>query len=840
MAPDRTYLISSSPSKPFKIYNLSSSPAPSLNENVTYSPNTTLKDAKALPSPRYTSAFSSFTATFSRSEDSIQVSVADLDQSFKRKVADRVGKNNVSVDKCTKTKRTPTKKSLKGRENIKKCAHEENSTKLCLEGEDNCISERDDERGSSEDGIILVEKPSKTIRAKSRNPQEVGAASNPKARKKVEDRDGSKPSSGRKKDGLKNDKSRQSQLLKGKVTKPYVSSILASKPVQFSDLSNDLFQNPCHESEVSAIKRRRAWTPPKENDSSSIQFPVIGSNYSVSPDNPSAPEENKEKLAGLLEEFVYTHITKSPSKKETKVKSISKRKLIEIVKTNTPTSGRAKKKEKAPSKKARTLTELSTSIYTEDENIQTKSPKKSSQPAVVEKSKTSISKTSGTPNSSNKPPKRKSKDNQTPKTSLLSPESALREVSKQDFVFGTSSQLAREDSPGFLKDLHEAMQASNQLKDPFFSSPVLSSIKKAKNPKQNLWNAASRSSDGSLLNDELVVITASPSTSEKTGSSLFLSKDPFIDIDDKPLAEVIANLDHPSSINSDGLSSLEEQKIKPFNFSPKCAHTEEKECSLNITKRKQRQSDNLASSTEPIEQRPNFESYTNAQLAKEISKYHFKPVKKRDEMISLLQQCWEGKQRMKLGSLETNTKIIPTIEPADGVKSKDRKVRSPTRTKKNTRKVSPRSLSPKLVTFHSEISDTESNSSMLLTSRSPKRSQKKSPYKSKTSPPSLSARSSSIELSPASSSRLLFSHITQAIKNTSPSKEAKNPNWNEKILLYDPIVLEDLTVWLNTGALQKTNWDGEVEPKVVKKWCDSRSICCLWRENLKGGARDRY
>jgi hypothetical protein len=53
-------------------------------------------------------------------------------------------------------------------------------------------------------------------------------------------------------------------------------------------------------------------------------------------------------------------------------------------------------------------------------------------------------------------------------------------------------------------------------------------------------------------------------------------------------------------------------------------------------------------------------------------------------------------------------------------------------------------------------------------------------------------------------------------------------------------VLEDLTVWLNTGALENIGWDGEVEPKIVKKWCESKGICCLWKENLRGGSRSRY
>lgn len=95
-------------------------------------------------------------------------------------------------------------------------------------------------------------------------------------------------------------------------------------------------------------------------------------------------------------------------------------------------------------------------------------------------------------------------------------------------------------------------------------------------------------------------------------------------------------------------------------------------------------------------------------------------------------------------------------------------------------------------------------------------------------------------LSANSSQKLLFGHITRAIKTAERSSDPQNPSWHEKILMYDPIVLEELTLWLNTGALEKQGWDDEVEPKEVKKWCESKSICCLWRESLRNGARSRY
>jgi len=105
---------------------------------------------------------------------------------------------------------------------------------------------------------------------------------------------------------------------------------------------------------------------------------------------------------------------------------------------------------------------------------------------------------------------------------------------------------------------------------------------------------------------------------------------------------------------------------------------------------------------------------------------------------------------------------------------------------------------------------------------------------------SSSASIDSRELSPDSAQARVFKYITTAVKTAPPSNDSSNPSWHEKILLYDPIILEDLTVWLNTGALQNAGWDGEVHPKEVKKWCGSKSICCLWKENLRGGARSRY
>ena len=115
---------------------------------------------------------------------------------------------------------------------------------------------------------------------------------------------------------------------------------------------------------------------------------------------------------------------------------------------------------------------------------------------------------------------------------------------------------------------------------------------------------------------------------------------------------------------------------------------------------------------------------------------------------------------------------------------------------------------------------------------------------------------------------ILFPQITAAVKSAPRSTDSGTPSWWEKTLLYDPIVLEDLTAWLNEQGMcvdvkrQKPKpkskgrkkkdveavdgvdeWDvheEQVHPWMVQKWCEEKSICCLWKEGLRGEVRNRY
>lgn len=79
------------------------------------------------------------------------------------------------------------------------------------------------------------------------------------------------------------------------------------------------------------------------------------------------------------------------------------------------------------------------------------------------------------------------------------------------------------------------------------------------------------------------------------------------------------------------------------------------------------------------------------------------------------------------------------------------------------------------------------------------------------------------------------SKLHSAASTADTRNHVTNPTWHEKILMYDPIVLEDLTRWLNTEGFKAINEDREVNAIVVRTWCEQNGVCCLW----KGGWRGR-
>lgn len=116
----------------------------------------------------------------------------------------------------------------------------------------------------------------------------------------------------------------------------------------------------------------------------------------------------------------------------------------------------------------------------------------------------------------------------------------------------------------------------------------------------------------------------------------------------------------------------------------------------------------------------------------------------------------------------------------------------------------------------------------------------------------------------------IFDQITSHIRSLPPSEDPNRPSWHEKILMYDPIVVEDLTAYLaahtsirtyrRATKVQIKAWnkklkaekrdifqvdekgdqvlavEKEVESWMVQYWCQEHSICCISKEGRsKGG-----
>lgn len=709
----------------------------------------------------------------------------------------------------------------------------------------------------------------------------------------------------------------QSKLPRAKVKKSTIDSdfdkrsakarISGSTSKHFS-IINDPFEDGSNHSLIPAVKRRTAWTPPSASANSEPAgvSTVIG-NLEVGNASSDVSKRN-ERIRGfpdLLASFGFTGAQAPATQISIGVAGIKKRKLIELVRTgsSTPTGREATPalKEKAQKKKARTLTDLATSIYTPEDEVSEKAAP-ILQYFSIQANDGIAGDNTRVPKSRSKSPVKKTGLRAAQAPVLLSPESALRQVDNQDFVFGTSSQLAREESPTFLRDIHAAMQASNEIDEQgplsnsaFVSRPLhTKSINGKSTPsaKHNLWSASSRDTFGELMIVETVDLTESPAITKKVETSI-VKEHAFpaaVESNDEPLhdPDTLVTSGRPSQSLSKSIGPIEAAIRTELLSSP----NESTGCSARLIKTSQKSKQSVSPRksakvpTKPSvsnktlsEAMPNFSGYTTAQLTREIASYRFKPVKGRDQMISLLKRCWEGKQRLALATLGANTIVkSPLHKEQESIKdmsfsssqaesSSPKRVRSRSRldrTDLSPQKPKIRSGKESAHTIETLGLDSNTPLSQLRTPRKPKKKDEEAfdeisdsdanmtpspprrhPSEIRTPPRPLQIQCSTLaeestDASINTSQVQLHKYMSRAVSNAPLSNDPMNPTWHEKILLYDPIILEDLTVWLNTGGLEKVGWDGEVEPKEVKKWCESKSICCLWKENLRGGARSRY
>ncbi|TQV96335.1 AT hook, DNA-binding protein [Cordyceps javanica] len=643
-----------------------------------------------------------------------------------------------------------------------------------------------------------------------------------------------------------------------------------------------------------APARRLDWTPPKQKYPKDTEPEDVDS---VATETVIGETERNGTLSRVLEAFICDDVSNSStaSRSDEDGSLFRKRKLIDAVSTRpeqrplvAPEPANVKKKP-ALKKKPRTITGLATAAYklasqpepSAGQDTQTSLSKEEAQAAATS-TKEGVP-TKRTRKRTTKASKKTKKKEVPPKPILLSPSAALRQVANQDFLFGTSSQLAQEHSPRFLRDLAAAMKNSNEIDHVSLSTPINSDAIEPPEARRSLWTAAARDEDGDLFDlgiQELVQNQQDVPVGEAQADPFGYVKEASPARDDSSFLNLSDAL-HPQQSRS-----ARESTAELPNATATCQDT------------------GLAQSapkSPDLPSRPEFELYTDAQLASAVSSFGFKNIRQRAARIALLDKCWQGKNQIcaiprtrsastitsararspiKVGRATSPVKtparpessLASASQPQEPPPSAQQPVSPPKRPRGRPRKVpiSTPSLSESVSACATAVLQSVSTA---IPPSTPKRSKTKSSKLVVEIPDSesdagefeaASASPSSVpdetfspsqgvdlslsmdedaELSMAvspSEKPSSFEYIGKAITSAPRCKDVNNPSWHEKILMYDPIILEDLTAWLNCGPLTKAGFDDEVSSGEVKKWCESKSICCLWKVNLRGKERKRY
>ena len=453
------------------------------------------------------------------------------------------------------------------------------------------------------------------------------------------------------------------------------------------------------------------------------------------------------------------------------------------------------------------------------------------------------------------------------------PELALKALEQQDLVFGTSSQLATQISPTVIRSIQQAIKDSEkdgQTLQSICSTPVspTSGIK----PAKSLWSAASRDVDGSLLEVELIDLSNTPKLVGSDENNLRLSAPTLTTEESRESIESDPWLPIDSVIES--RSQRKETKTQPIKPSeapispPKVLARHEVALPRSIAEShlrrrpspvKRRGASNHKSLFRDLHTPPTLNDWSDEDLSKTLKSYGFKLTlfRSRKKRIDQLMNCWESKRREVFGedvgnvpkALESADKVKTTIDsstvaqpPKDAGTSSDAfeemlPVRA--RAKKSNKASKATTTAPPTAAAESE----ETTSKPKRPRGRPRKNRPPEPDPSvsvSTSTPAIPSTTITPTLHPNKTpnpNATLLTSLSAAITSQPPTHLKSHPSWREKMALYDPIVLEELTTWLNTEGLRRVGEDDEVWPALVREWCESRGVCCVWGVNWAGKRR---
>ncbi|KAI2480575.1 Structure-specific endonuclease protein [Pyrenophora tritici-repentis] len=675
-----------------------------------------------------------------------------------------------------------------------------------------------------------------------------------------------------------------------------------------------------------AVFRRRDWTPPRD---STVPSPCTA----------STGKENKALVPGadgtftnMISNFAYaqpplvqpTEAMVDSTMEGTLATKRRRVELVEIRNNQINSRDSSPEKGKAPKKKSRTITDIMTEKYavrdTEPGTVEasgaffesrastTKIPLNdtatldTNAPLKKPPCKRNASKSVSSKADAKAKPKKTSAKSAKPKLvaeKLLSPTSALFRLSKQDVLFGTSSQLALDESPTMIRQIQSAIKESEQDVDSFATPAPPHWPRRGKlQSKRGLWAASSRDDEGGMLEHMSDMYIPEPDRTQDIPLLMDGADDKpdevaddassFIDIDD-----IIP--DYPSAIL---ISS--DLPTPPRNSSRTLQTTEHSNDDREMTDVGFEDIDNFEQEPPPSNQNADMDnSYIDidgidippsAQIRHSPTMKFKPPVS-----VSVTDSGSPKKLRQPPKSLapiaDVSTSILSLKPPPSKTKMKSReKPKSP---------MTPLKSSGRFIDID-EILDSEDEDLAALSptppqlckhldsgplplislspTTSPSKAKKLARGKDKALPintdvtPVYRIATRMLEWTHIKAS--IFSQLTSHIRSLPPSTDPAKPSWHEKILMYDPIVLEDFTRYVNAHTTiraykkatqkqakawnQQMKADGEplltidkdghgdevlavereLEGVMLQAWCESLSVCCIWGEGRgKGGAR---
>lgn len=728
--------------------------------------------------------------------------------------------------------------------------------------------------------------------------------------------------------------------------------------------------------------RRRSWTPVKDTSTEingAVETPVSHGAGQVA--ETASPRAN---LTELLGGFCYTETDHATPSRTVSGGFATKRRRVEVPKPTEAGEAPTKdaeapapivkvKKGKQPPKRAQTITALATAAYMpaaqpESEGQQGTVPEffASAKPPVpptigsvpgdatntAKPKKLRKSRANAQPEGPTAKPKKGKKakaDEKVQQPPLLSPDHFRARMGDQDFLFGTSSQLAGEESPSFLREMQLAVRESEvsatqhgtQLgtqtqirrsaqgkscaRVPTAPHGTSLSVEQA---GRELWCVSARDhEEGTLAAEERVAVPAGDEIDshrfdvpvdtqiplpwqsgreerhgiEETGELLSCSKEELDqDTQDSGFVYVTSppaqTSSHAQNVEDDDWMLLKSDESNVPSAELPATSTSRDDMPSTVQSSKYGKPP-VRTALQPLDS--NFGMTSHTSLAK---------------ATSAVQATFSDTRAFATSTMDAPPATSPAKKKRGRPRKEEMTALSPKR--RGRPRKAPTAAAEAAAPQKSQqgTSQTEwhnideiDDSDAPVTPSSPRRratwtppaapppdlappaSPSKQPIQPTAAPPTSTATTTSATLKPTDSrwptiTASLFPQITSTIRSTPRSTSLRDPpNWHEKILLYDPIVLEDLTDWLNAQGLRArverqvevakkkgrkrkvqesevkvSEMEGsvlkgqtadasltevkeeELKAWMVQKWCEERGVCCLWREGLRGGVKARY